>query len=171
MRSKIYLPGKPGTYENFRKAIEFMLSRDFSLEPAGKYEIDGKEVHFAVPKDSPYASRTSVELAEMKDESFVMLSSSRLFGAICERLCLSAGFAPKIFFESDSPVAVQNIIGMGAGAAFWPEYSWGKAKNKNIALIGISDPVCRRDLIFELYERIPSSGYAEEFYEFMLKII
>ena len=34
-----------GLSDNFRKAIEFMLSRDFSLEPAGKYEIDGREVY------------------------------------------------------------------------------------------------------------------------------
>ena len=37
-----------GLSDNFRKAIEFMLSRDFSLEPAGKYEIDGKEVYATI---------------------------------------------------------------------------------------------------------------------------
>lgn len=37
-----------GLSENFRKAIQFMLSRDFSGEPAGKYEIDGKEVYATI---------------------------------------------------------------------------------------------------------------------------
>ena len=107
----------------------------------------------------------------MKDESFVLLSTTRLFGVICNNFCALAGFTPKIIFESDSPVAVQNIIGMGAGVAFWPEHSWGKINNKNVRLIRITNPVCKRDLIFELHNRTPKSVYAEDFYEYLLKKI
>lgn len=130
-----------------------------------------EKIYLAVPKNSPYAERTSLRLEEVKDEDFVMLSSSRLFGAICQQLCSSAGFTPKILFESDSPVAVQNMIGMGTGVAFWPEYSWGKINNKNIMLLPLSEPVCRRDLIVELRDRAPKSAYAEDFYEYLLKVI
>ena len=97
-----------------------------------------------------------------------MLSNTRLFGAICNRFCSIAGFYPKILFESDSPAAVQNIIGMGAGIAFWPEYSWGKQNNKNVVLLPISYPLCQRDLIIELHERLPHSEYAEDFYKYLL---
>jgi DNA-binding transcriptional LysR family regulator len=82
-----------------------------------------------------------------------------------------AGFTPKILFESDSPMAVQNIISTGTGIAFWPEYSWGLVKNKNVVLLPISAPVCRRDLIIELHERIPRSEYAEDFYKYLLEQI
>lgn len=133
--------------------------------------VKKERIYLAVPKDSPYAARESVELSEVRDEGFVMLSSSRLFGVICEKFCAAAGFSPKIMFESDSPVAVQNIISMGTGAAFWPEYSWGKMKNRNIRLMPISSPDCRRDLIFELHERQPVPEYAAEFYEFLLGMI
>lgn len=37
-----------GLSDNFRTAIEFMLSRDFTDAPAGKYEIDGKEVYATI---------------------------------------------------------------------------------------------------------------------------
>jgi len=37
-----------GLSDNFRKAVEFMLSRDFTDAPAGKYEIDGKEVYATI---------------------------------------------------------------------------------------------------------------------------
>ena len=100
-----------------------------------------------------------------------MLSNTRLFGVICNKFCSIAGFLPKILFESDSPVAVQNIISMGAGVAFWPEYSWGKINNKNVALIPISYPVCQRDLIIELHSRLPKSVYAEDFYKYLLSKI
>ena len=133
--------------------------------------IKKEKIYLAVPKASAYASKDSVELREVQNESFIMLSSTRLFGAICKKFCSIAGFFPKILFESDSPTAVQNIISMGAGIAFWPEYSWGELNNKSLTLVAISDPVCQRDLIIELHERLPKSTYAEDFYNFLLKKI
>ena len=130
--------------------------------------VKEERIYLAVPKDSAYVQRGAIELNEVKDENFIMLSNSRLFGVICNKFCSIAGFLPKILFESDSPIAVQNIIGMGTGVAFWPEYSWGKIKNKNIVLLPISSPVCQRDLIIELYSRLPRSEYAEDFYEYLL---
>jgi len=133
--------------------------------------VKKEKIYLAVPKDSKYAEAESVELGAVKNESFIMLSNTRLFGAICNKFCSIAGFYPKILFESDSPTAVQNIISMGAGIAFWPEYSWGKLQNKNLTLLPISNPICQRDLIIELHERCPHSRYAEDFYRFLLKKI
>lgn len=133
--------------------------------------VRAERIYLAVPRDSAYAAADSIALSAVKDEGFVMLSSSRLFGAICNKFCSIAGFYPKILFESDSPVAVQNIISTGTGIAFWPEYSWGKIKNKNVVMRPISAPVCQRDLIIELHERTPHSEYAEDFYHFLLQQI
>lgn len=133
--------------------------------------IKEEKIYLAVPKNSKYASYDTIDLSLVKDESFIMLSNTRLFGVICNKFCSIAGFLPKILFESDSPVAVQNIISMGAGVAFWPEYSWGKINNKNVALIPISYPVCQRDLIIELHSRLPKSAYAEDFYKYLLSKI
>ena len=130
--------------------------------------VKKENIYLAVPKDSKYAEVSSIDLRAVKDESFIMLSSTRLFGAICSRYCSIAGFYPKVIFESDSPTAVQNIISMGAGIAFWPEYSWGKLHNKNLKLVTISEPACERDLIVELHYRHPRSLYAEDFYNFLI---
>lgn len=133
--------------------------------------IKEENIYLAVPKSSKYASYKEIDLSVVKDESFIMLSNTRLFGVICNKFCSIAGFLPKILFESDSPAAVQNIISMGAGIAFWPEYSWGKLDNKNVSLIPVSHPICQRDLIIELHSRLPKSVYAEDFYNYLLKKI
>jgi len=146
------------------------LHEDSSKNCARRY-VSREKIMLAVPRDSLYAQHENIELGEVQNESFVMLSSSRLFGVICNKFCAIAGFSPKILFESDSPMAVQNIIGTGTGIAFWPEYSWGRAKNKNVVLLPISSPICQRDLIFELHERALQSEYAEDFYEFLLSQI
>lgn len=133
--------------------------------------VKEEQIYLAVPRQSKYARYTSIELSEVKDENFIMMSSLRLFGVICNKFCQIAGFTPKILFESDSPTAVQNIISMGSGVAFWPEYSWGKIKDKNVVLVPISSPVCKRDLIIELYDRSPKSIYGEDFYNYFVKLI
>lgn len=136
-----------------------------------KRHIKEEQIYLAVPKNSKYASYESIDLSEVKDDSFVMLSSARLFGGICNKFCSIAGFYPKILFESDSPTAVQNIISTGTGIAFWPEYSWGKLKNKNVVLLPILNPICKRELIIELHDRLPRSEYAEDFYKYLLQRI
>ena len=130
--------------------------------------VKEEKIYLAVPKSSKYATYKEIDLTEVKDEKFIMISNTRLFGAICNKFCSISGFYPNILFESDSPVAVQNIISMGAGIAFWPEYSWGRINNKNVSLIPISYPICQRDLIIELNERLPKSKYAEDFYNYLL---
>ena len=97
-----------------------------------------------------------------------MLSSSRLFGVVCNKLCASVGFVPKVVFESDSPSVVQSIVSSGMGIAFWPEYSWGNLYKNDIVLLPISSPICQRELIMELLERPHQSHYAEKFFEFLL---
>ena len=136
-----------------------------------KRKIIKEQIFLAVPKDSKYANMKSINLGDVQNENFIMLSTARPFGIICNRFCSIAGFKPKILFESDSPSAVQNIISMGTGISFWPEFSWGKIKNKNVVLLPISAPNCQRDLIVELHNRTLKSEYAEDFYNFILKQI
>ena len=127
-----------------------------------------ERIYLAVPKDSAYGNKECISLPEVKDEEFVMLSGSRLFGVICNQFCANAGFSPKVMFESDSPSAVQNIISTGAGIAFWPEYSWGKLTSDSVKLLTVTSPDCRRELIAEFYQTGNQSEYAEDFYEFLL---
>jgi len=131
-----------------------------------------EKIYLAVPKDSTYANCSSVNLIDVKDENFIMLSNSRLFGVICNNLCSQAGFTPKIIFESDSPFAVQDIISIGTGIAFWPEFAWGKIKNKNINLIPISYPICKRDIIIQLHNvnnKVKTGLYVNKFYNFIVE--
>ena len=126
-----------------------------------------EKIYLAVPKTSLYAKRESIALREMKNEGFVNLAGSRLFRSVCDKFCAYAGFKPHNSFESDSPVAVRNIIGASAGVGFWPEFSWGHVSS-DVVLLPISDPVCQRELVLGLHESPISSAVAEEFYDFLL---
>lgn len=148
-----------------------MKTGETSLLPAflQRYEME-EEIFLAVPKNSPYAQKESVALAEVKDEGFVHLAGSRAFRAVCDKFCAYAGFQPRISFESDSPTAVRNIIGAHAGVGFWPEYSWGKASFE-VVLLPIVEPVCRRKLVLGLHESPTPSAVAEDFYNYLIKFL
>lgn len=158
-------------HEEKRNLDIVIATNGFKLPNKGciRREIREENIYLAVPNNETYQNLSSVSLSAMKNADFVMLSTSRLFGNICNALCLKAGFIPNILFESDSPTAVQNIISAGSGVAFWPEFSWGKLNNKNVKLLNIQSPVCKRELIIELHDTFPRSAYAEDFYKYLLK--
>ena len=130
-----------------------------------------EKIYLAVPKHSPYATLASIELSAVQNEEFVSLAGSRPFRSICDTFCALAGFRLKPSFESDSPIAVQNIIGAGAGVGFWPEYSWGKISASDTVLLPISSPVCARKLTITLYENAAISEVAEDFYHHLIRYL
>ena len=77
-----------------------------------------------------------------------------------------------MIFESDSPSAVKNLIGASMGVGFWPHYSWESPDESSMALIPISEPQCRRDIIIQLHaasaERAEAAmyfGYLTDFFD------
>ncbi len=138
------------------------------MPSALKQTVMQEKIYLAVPKSSPYAALSEITLADVKDEEFVSLAGSRPFRAICDRLCAEAGFKLKPSFESDSPIAVQNIIGAGAGVGFWPEYSWGNMSASDMLLLPIREPICERELIVSLHESTGISEVADDFYEHVI---
>ena len=141
-----------------------------ALPPFEKRSVFSENVYLAVHKNSPYAQRESVALSEVAEEGFVSLAGSKWFRVACDKYCAMAGFKPKTAFESDSPVAVKNIIGASAGVGFWPEFSWGKTSG-DLVLLPISSPNCARELVVGLHKTAISSAVAEDFYEYLVAFL
>ncbi len=129
-----------------------------------------EKIYLAVPKNSRYAKKSSVALTEVKEEGFVHLAGSRTFSALCDKFCMQAGFKPHIAFESDSLVAVQNIVGANAGVGFWPAYSWGKLTS-DVLPLPICGQDCKRTLTISLHESPHPSATSKDFYEFLVAFL
>ena len=144
---------------------------DFSaLPPFVKRMAMEENIYLAVPKTSRYANRAQVHLKEVENEGFIHLAGSRLFRSVCDGFCAAAGFKPRTAFESDSPVAVRNIIAANAGVGFWPEYSWGKAST-DVVLLPIASPACQREIVLGLHEHPVQSHVAEDFYSYLIRFL
>ena len=129
-----------------------------------------EKIFLAVPKNSQYAQKQGIALREVKDEGFVHLAGSRQFRTVCDGFCTASGFKPQTAFESDSIMAVKNIIGANAGVGFWPEYSWGKV-SAEVALLPILEPDCKRKIKISLHESPLPSPLAEGFYGYLVKFL
>ena len=130
-----------------------------------------ENIYMAVPKNSRFAEKESLTFEELSEEKFIYIAGSRPFRTICDKICQRAGFKPNIGFESDSPIAVKNIIGAEAGVGFWPEYSWGKIKSKEIVLKPIAGVECKREIIIEKHQNQSGSKYAQDFYNYLIKYL
>ena len=143
------------------------------VEPTGiaKRAVVEEQIFLAVPKSSPLALKDEIDLKEARQENFVNLSGSRLFRAVCDTYCLNAGFRPQTIFESDSPVAVKNLISAGIGVSFWPEFSWGKISAKDVKLLKIKSPSCKREIIAYLSDTGKETNYGEEFFDYIAQLL
>ncbi len=140
------------------------------LPPVLSMESMEEKIYLAVPKNARFAGKPAVCLTEVKEEGFVHLAGSRTFSGLCDKFCMRAGFKPNIAFESDSLIAVKNIISANAGVGFWPAYSWGKPA-ADALLLPISGQDCKRILTVSLHESPYPSATSADFYKFLVKFL
>jgi LysR family transcriptional regulator, benzoate and cis,cis-muconate-responsive activator of ben and cat genes len=75
----------------------------------------------AMPLGHPLAARTSVRLAELKDEDFVSLRfGSSIFQSKVYSACLAEGFEPRVVQEVLEVPAVLNLVAAGLGISVVP---------------------------------------------------
>ncbi|MBQ8497454.1 MAG: LysR family transcriptional regulator [Clostridia bacterium] len=126
-----------------------------------------ENIYLAVPNTSKYAAFSEIALETVKNEGFVHLAGSRAFRAVCDQFCAQAGFRPQTAFESDSLLAVRNIIGASVGIGFWPAFSWGKTDELGMTLLPIIKPVCKREIVIALHRTACTSPRAAEFFRYL----
>jgi DNA-binding transcriptional LysR family regulator len=77
-------------------------------------------MYVALPPDHRLAAKRSLRLADLRDEEWVQTSAASPCARHVVRLCLGAGFEPKVGFESDDYDTVQGLVAAGVGVALVP---------------------------------------------------
>ena len=145
-----------------------MTPGDAGKPDARTSQVFRERICLAIPKEQ--AKGKSVCLADFADAPFVCLAGTRGFRGVCDELCLKAGFAPNVVFESDSPDVVRKFIALGLGVGFWPERSWGALEGSDVVLAPIADAGFARDIVVETAKH-PLGQKAAEFHAFLLDFI
>ena len=53
------------------------------------------------------------------------------------------------------------------GIAFWPIRSWGELNTKSAVLLPIRDPICRRKVLFTIYDHGRKNPAVRDFYRYL----
>ncbi len=82
----------------------------------------GEELLVFLPPNHPLAAKAEVKLAELANEPFVMISAEAApaYHSYLHRICLEAGFRPRIVQEAVRAQAVAALTVAGAGVAILP---------------------------------------------------
>ena len=154
--------------QNEDKIADITVTTDHFDETISSNDIVFKEeILLAVPKTSKYAKMESISLADVKDEDFINLVGSKKLRSICDKFCLKAGFMPRSVFESDSLLAVKNLIAASVGISFWPEFTWGKIESHDVKLVPIISPECYRQIVVKYHKSENHSSITREFYDYV----
>lgn len=78
-------------------------------------------VLLCVSVHSPFAKRSGIELAELRDEPFVATPEGSGTRHDLFQACARAGFVPKVVVEVGDVTTMEHMVGTGTGVALVPE--------------------------------------------------
>lgn len=121
-----------------------------------------------LPPGHPLSHETSIELSQLKDESFVLFREGYSLRPIVWDACLEAGFTPKIAFEGEETDTIRGLVAAGMGVSLLPEMALFQIGPFQPAKVEISCPEVTRTigLIHRSNEKLPL--VAKVFHQYLL---
>lgn len=140
-----------------------------TVENATEKTPFSERIGIAVPAGSTLGE--TAPLSDFASERFIALAGSRRFREVCDTFCARRAFTPHIAFESDNPLVVKKMIGLGLGVGFWPDHSWGDLDPASCRLVHLRETEFTRDVIVAKTSRCTPDSEAQRFYEFLLDYV
>lgn len=116
-------------------------------EPSVRWRpLLSEPLRLVVPREHPFATRTSIRMEEVSEERFVMLRASYALRRTSEELCRQAGFAPTIAFEGDDLPTVEGFVAAGLGVAIVPMVRRELTAESSVRYLRIADDGAAREI-------------------------
>ena len=93
-----------------------------------------EELRLAVPKESRLAKAEKIDIAELKNESFVAMGDKSNIHELTKKICADFGFEPRVVIQGDDPFYVRKCVEMGLGISFVPMLSWKGQFSDNVVI-------------------------------------
>ncbi|GBG12252.1 LysR family transcriptional regulator [Paenibacillus sp. MY03] len=128
-----------------------------------------EELYAILPPGHELSNRHSIELIELKDETFVLFSEGYSLRPIVYEACQEAGFEPKIGFEGEETDTIRGLVAAGMGVSLLPEMALFYSGTLQPVKVRISAPSVTRTigLIHRKNEKLPL--VAKVFHSFLLR--
>ena len=93
--------------------------RDYNIDSdvISYFPVATDKLMVAVSCDHRFANRTSIALAELAAENFIMFNKGTLIHELSMNACQSAGFEPKVFYASLRAASIIGMVASNSGIA------------------------------------------------------
>ncbi len=176
----------PGVRFKFRQGMYPSLIRDvlekevdlafISPFPGSGERLVGEvvlteELLAILPEHHPLAGAESIDLAQLKDEEFVLFSPGYSLRPIVWNACLSAGFKPKIAFEGEEVDTIRGLVAAGMGVSLLPELAINHSGSLKPAAVRVRNPRVTRTIGLIRRAGEKPSLVVRWFHAFLLKFL
>ncbi|GAA0492334.1 glutamate biosynthesis transcriptional regulator GltC [Salinibacillus aidingensis] len=122
-----------------------------------------------LPMNHRLASRSSIMLQELKEDSFVILPEGFVFRKQVMDACDNVGFTPDIGVEGKDIDALKGLVAAGLGVALMPEMTMVDNTPRSTVVVPIADPNLTRSVgvIYPAQRKLLPTE--ELFYRFLRK--
>ena len=157
-------------------SLEIALLYEYASLPRAIYEpmYEGIEqhllledpMHIALPADHPLARKRTIKLEDLAGEAWIQGNCSGLCGEMHLAACKSAGFEPRVGFETEDYNVVQGLVAAGVAISLIPE----------LALTNVREDIVIRSLGRQAPSRrvsaaLVAGGYRSPAAEAMLEVL
>lgn len=125
-----------------------------------------EELFAVLPADHPLASRKTLELRELEDESFITLKPNYSLRILTEQFWAISGIRPSIIFEGDDVNTATSLVGAHLGVSLLPKTTG--MDTAGLVFLPISFPVCKREIGLAWSTTRPLSPAAQLFQQFVI---
>ena len=127
-----------------------------------------EELVAILPISHPLAGHSSITLAQLREDEFILFREGYSLRSIVWDACLDAGFTPSIAFEGEETDAIRGLVAAGMGVSLLPEMAMAYVQSLDIVKVKITQPRITRTigLIHRAHEKLPV--VAETFRSFLL---
>ncbi len=159
--------------EDMRKNLLMeRIDFSFSFQPLRHRELITKkltkeQIFLAVAPTHRFVNRVNIDLAEVRKEKFISLTSECGLRELTTAFCEQAGFHPDIRFEINSLEVIGNLVNAGYGVAFVPAFWRQYEKGKAPVQIPIRTPQCYREVWLSYRKNNPLSLTQQNFLSFV----
>lgn len=125
-----------------------------------------EELFAALPKDHPFAQRSSIELRELANEPFITLKPNYSLRILADQFFAISGISPDILFEGDDINTTAALVSARLGVSLLPRTAVGE--RADLVFLPISFPVCKREIGLAWSTTRPLTTAAQLFQRFVI---
>lgn len=131
------------------------------------YKLMGQDEYaLLIPEDHRLASRSRVDLAELKEERFILQHPEQTVSRLCMQACKKVGFTPNVVCRIDTSAIIVNLVRTGFGVAFLPAEELECFRMDGLRCLRLTQPINKR-IVMAMLTKNTQSHLVDAFIRFV----